>query len=122
MIQPSSARDRKLLNYLLAHFPITRIEAIIKFGIQNLTSAISRLRKCGYKFKKEYITNTRTGDKECHWRLVLPANTLVKLNSGIMEVVDAAVVKRYGKEHIVYFLNNNGDICTITDQFITVID
>ena len=45
-----------LKEHLISGNPITRIEALILFGIPNLTSVISGMKKNGYKIEKQWVS------------------------------------------------------------------
>ena len=44
-----------LIDYLIDGNSVTRLDALLLFGVQNITAVISNLRKTGYLVKREKI-------------------------------------------------------------------
>jgi len=62
--------------HLLSDKPITRLEAIILYGISNLTAIISKLRKEGWVIHSQYIPYARALRRLKKTALVVPPQDL----------------------------------------------
>lgn len=56
MKNTEGAMSTALKEHLIAGNPVTKIEALILFGIPSLTSIISRMKKNGYKIEKQWVS------------------------------------------------------------------
>lgn len=62
--------------HLLADKPITRLEAIILYGISNLTAIISKLREEGWLIHSQYIPYARAMRRLKNSAVVIPPKDL----------------------------------------------
>jgi len=62
--------------HLLAEKPLTRLEAMVLYGISNLTAIISKLRKDGWVIQSQYVPYARAIRRMEGSAVVMPPKNL----------------------------------------------
>ena len=62
--------------HLAAGYPITRLEALVLFGVSNLTGLISEMRKQGWVIESKTTTYAAACKRLNHYASLLPPSNL----------------------------------------------
>ena len=65
-----------MLAHMLDGYPISRVEAMVLFGVQNPTAELGRIRRAGHLVKKQYVSYAKILRRMNQYCSVVPPSNL----------------------------------------------